>query len=161
MCEVQLMRISQNSLHVISTFRIPMMAIRMAQIKAFRRNNGVRCVIVGVASFTYVKEANDTKKSVHSPTPAPLRLALAEQRICNVCVAVAYLSHNFRHSQLHYSQYWSRFDRSGLQPQNFPPTRHKVSILPILSRLTHVQRITVRYKSHHGVSQCRHRDLRR
>ena len=76
MCEVQLMRISQNSLHVISTFRIPVMAIRMAQITAFRRNNGVRCVIVGVASFTYVKEANDTKKSVHSPTPAPLRLAL-------------------------------------------------------------------------------------
>ena len=105
MREVQLMRISQNSLHVISTFRIPMMAIRMAQIKAFRRNNGVRCVIVGVASFTYVKEANDTKKSVHSPTPAPLRLALAEQRICNVCVAVAYWSHNFRHAQLHYSQY--------------------------------------------------------
>ena len=101
------MLISQNSLHVISNFRTPMMAIRMAQIKAFRRNNGVCCVIVGVASFTYdiVKEANNTKKSVHSPTPAPLRLALAEQRICNVCVAVAYLSHNFRHSQLHYSQY--------------------------------------------------------
>ena len=96
MCDVKLIQISQNSLHVISIFRILMMAI---QIKAFRRNNGVRCVIVGVASFTYVKEANDTKKSVHSPTPAPLRLALAEQRICNVCVAVAYLSHDFWHSQ--------------------------------------------------------------
>ena len=105
MCEVQLMRISQNSLHVISTFRIPMMAIRMAQIKAFRRNNGVRCVIVGVASFTYVKEANDTKKTVHLPTPAPLRLALAERRICNVCVDAAYLSHNFWRSRMHHSEY--------------------------------------------------------
>ena len=56
MCEVKLTLISQNSLHVISTFRIPMIAIRMAQIKAFHHNNGLRCVIVGVASFTYVKE---------------------------------------------------------------------------------------------------------
>jgi hypothetical protein len=105
MCEVKLILISQKSLHAISNFRILMIAIRMAQIKAFRRNNGVRCVIVGVASFTYVKEANDTKKSVHSPTPAPLRLALAERRICNVCVDAAYLSHGFRHSQLHHSEY--------------------------------------------------------
>ena len=73
MCEVQLMRISQNSLHVISTFRIPMMAIRMAQIKAFRRNNGVRCVIVGVASFTYVKEATPT---ITQRTPMLRRKAL-------------------------------------------------------------------------------------
>ena len=64
MCEVQLMRISQNSLHVISTFRIPMMAIRMAQIKAFRRNNGVRCVIVGVASFTYVLKGSQRHEKI-------------------------------------------------------------------------------------------------
>ena len=53
MCDVTLILISQNSLHAISNFRIPMIAIR-TQIKAFRRNIGVRCVIVGVASFTYV-----------------------------------------------------------------------------------------------------------
>ena len=43
-------------------------------------------MIVGVASFTYVKEATDAKNSVLLPTPAPLRLALAERQICNLCL---------------------------------------------------------------------------
>ena len=38
-------------------------------------NNGVACGNVAVASFTYVKEAQKTKKVVYVGTTAPLWLA--------------------------------------------------------------------------------------
>ena len=97
--------------HSRPLFEVTTMGLSMVM----HRNNGMACGNVAVASFTYVKEAQKTKKVVYLHTAALIWLASRNGASSIFCVPTALLPTDIRHTRLHVLYNDSRFERSVLK----------------------------------------------